>query len=214
MENKIERGEIESNEWEYQLKNDEIYERAEKEKEKKLARLLTNKSYSEVALEDAMAHTYDPDFDTWLNKINTYLDERWNASIRSMLNKYELVDAYTIMQEYGSDGVMDFYKTAERVNNEDGNERMSDTYELLKKMKKNPLKIPDNLKYEPQTYELRQTLYDIEAPLQYLVESYDPDPLEWINEIKKTRHILSREVPKYGELVKIQNLLDKFIESG
>ena len=214
MEGKIERESIKDEGYEYQLKNDEIYERSEKEKERKLERLLTNKSYSAVALEDAMAHTYDPDFDIWLNKINTYLEKNRNASIRSMLNRRELVDAYSIMQEYGSDGVMDFYKTAERVNSEDGNKRMSDTYELLKKMKENPLNIPDDIKYEPQTYELRQALYDIETPLNYLVESYDPDPLEWINEIRKTGHILSREVPKYEELVKIQNLLDKFIDSG
>lgn len=90
---------------------------------------------------------------------------------------------------------------------------MSEDYEMLKKMKKNPLQIPEDLKYEPYTYELRQALYDIKTPLNYLVESYDPDPLEWINEAEKTRHILSREMPKYEELVNIQNLLDKFIES-
>lgn len=87
--------------------------------ERKLDRLLTNKSYSAVALTDAMAHTYNPNFDTWLNKINKYLDEHRNASIKSMLNRRELLDAYTIMQEYASDGVMNFYETAERINSED-----------------------------------------------------------------------------------------------
>lgn len=193
--------------------------------EKKLDRLLTTKSYSFVALKDAMAHTYNPDFNTWLNKINTYLSENRNASLRSMLNKRELIDAYTIMQEYASDGVMKFYETAEKINNEEativdsdrevvGNKRMNETHELLKEMKKRPLKIPEDLKYEPRTYPLRQALYDIETPLKDLVYFYDPDPLEWIDNLRKAPNILTREIPKYEELVKIQRLLDDFIEHG
>lgn len=57
-----------------------------------------------------MVKTYDPDFNTWHNKINTYLAEHRNASLRSMLNREELIDAYDIMRSFASDEVMKFHK--------------------------------------------------------------------------------------------------------
>lgn len=178
MENKIERGEIESNEWEYQLRNDQKYYLAESKMLKNLDRLLVNKPYSSVALQNTMAKTYDPDLEKWINKLNHHLEEHWNASLRAMLNKQELIDAYDIMSEYASDDTMKFIKDS--LENTD-NERLKEEYEFLKNMRKNPLQIPEEYKYEKRIYPLRQALYDTEAPLNKLVEYYDPDPLEWRN---------------------------------
>lgn len=57
-------------------------------------------------------------------------------------------------------------------------------------------------------------LYDIRTPLDVLEDNYNPDPLEWRNDVLASRSVLAKEVPKYEELVKIQKALDDFIKNN
>lgn len=146
--------------------------------------------------------TYTPDLKEWLRR----MDEEDLDSRKWHFNEEILIDLY-----YAYLKMADNPKAMWLIRADKDEFHMKPYYELITKMKAQPLKIPEEFKNEQWLGPLRRALYELNGTtMEDLIDDYNPDIVEWAHNLKNWT-VSKVTMP---ELTNINNLLENYIDNA